>query len=564
MNEIILLQQIEDTVSLYANCVKKGYRTLHYLMEQGEVHTLQVTRPEIIIRNLLPGDYYMYAENEKGQETGHLSFTVSGLKKETVFQNILTCVGLQEEINYSLLTSEDYIIPMYRLYKNGKVTEEALQAFTSFYNARQEELNTTSLPEFILRQYGSIQIQGQFHIPYRFVPYKYDFTTDTWKLLKEQSVFNEENYTFTGKPLEMYQILVLSDFSLVRRYFHYQASETASETILERRIQTKRLKTEQTTELITQLNLETIADDTIGQETVVTMQHIASDHYIFAAPEVEIDETVISVNIPDYAGIKLCERDMYLAALELTEVFAEKPVPHKYKIGAATFQVKASDLLLNSDTEYLFYITDNKNALISDFTLISLNPDFAADTYTDAYLRTVYDTYIRKLNSVFKEYDRNSWNTISQLLEQYLLIREKEERPYSFLLKRILRLDENRYRIDKLIEIVILCQLRHYASVDSNFLSHQVYSKEFRSHVFPESDRPYIVRAEHINGDTVTREYFLTGDESLSIRMDKDDFLLLQCIDPETWSVSSPAFYNNRIKTGAPYFYFPKLEVEVI
>ena len=193
-----------------------------------------------------------------------------------------------------------------------------------------------------------------------------------------------------------------------------------------------------------------------------------------------------------------------------------------------------------------------------------MNPDFAADTYTDAYLRTVYDTYVRKLNSVFKEYDRNSWNTISQLLEQYLLIREEEERPYSFLLKRILRLDKNRYRIDKLIEIVILCQLRHYAPVDPNFLSHQVYSKEFRSHVFPESDRPYIVRAEHINGDTVTREYFLTGDESLSIRMDKDDFLLLQCIDPETWSVSSPAFYNNRIKTGAPYFYFPKLEVEVI
>ena len=72
MNEIILLQQIEDTVSLYANCVKKGYRTLHYLMEQGEVHTLQVTRPEIIIHNLLPGDYYMYAENEKGDRPSFL------------------------------------------------------------------------------------------------------------------------------------------------------------------------------------------------------------------------------------------------------------------------------------------------------------------------------------------------------------------------------------------------------------------------------------------------------------------------------------------------------------
>lgn len=564
MNEIILLQQVEDTVSLYANCVKNGYHKLHYLMEQGELHAIEITRPEIILRDLLPGDYYMYAENEEGQETGHLSFTVSGLKKETVFQNVLTCTGLEADINFSSLAPEDYVTPLYHRYKDGTVTEEIVQAFVSFYNACQEELNTTSLPEFMLRQYDSIQIQGQFHIPYRFVPYKYDFTTDTWKLLKEQSVFNEENYTFTGKPREMYQILVLSDFSLVRRYFHYQPSETASETILARRIQTARLKTERTAELVSQVNLESIADDRTGQETVVAMQHMVSDHIVFSAPEIETDGIVLSVTIPDYAGIRLCERDLYLAALELTEAFAETPKPHRYKIADGSFQIKASDLLLNSDTEYLFYVTDETGTLLSDCTLISLNPDFAADVYTDAYLRTVYDTYVRKLNSVFKEYDRNQWNLISQLLEQYLLIREGTELPYPFLLKRVLKLDENRYRIDRLIEIIILCQLRHYHSVDPDFLSHQVYSKEFKSHVFPERNRPYIVRADHINGDTVMTEYFLAGKESLSIRMDKDDFLLLQCIDPETWSISAPAFYNNRIKAGAPYFYFPKLEVEVI
>ena len=564
MNEIILLQQIEDIATLYANCIKNGYNVLHYFSDPEHVHILKIETPEIVIKNLLPGDYHLYATNESGEEVGHLSFTVSGLKKETVFQNILTCVGIKEEIDFSSIPADNYIPAMYDLYIKEKISEETLQAFIVFYNTTQNELNTTSIPEFVIKQNSEIYIDGKFHIPYTFIPYRYNFGMQNQIMLREQAIFNEENYWFIGKPRNLYQICVLNDFSLVRRYYHYQLSETASETILERHIQTIQTKTEQTKELITQLNLESIAEDRVGQETVIAIQKMNPARPIFSAPEVEIHDSVIFVSVPDYTGIRLTEKNIYLAALEMNEVFSDKHSPHKYKVNADSFQLKASMLLINSDTEYVFYLTDDNNIVLSNVVLASFDPDFKTSIYTDAYLRIVYDTYVRRLSSIFKEYDRNSWNLIAQLLDQYLLTRDGQELPSSFLQRQILQLDANRYRIDKLFELTVLCQLKYYMPVQQNFISHQVFSKEFKSHIFPEAEQSYIVRISHINGNTITEEFLTAGSESLSVRIDKDDFVLLQCIDPEKWCVSSPVFYNNRIKTGAPYFYFPKMEVEVI
>lgn len=562
MKDIILLQQTADTVTLYANCVKKGYTTICYFQDPESICTIQSEDPVITLRDLDSGDYYIYAENKEQHETGHTSFTVSALPKKTLFQNIALSnhVTIDNTILASL-SAENYILDLYKkLIQENTVTEEALLAFIEFYNAQQETLNTND-PEFIIEN-QTITVRTK--IPYRFIPYVYHIDTDSWQILREQADNNTEVFSFYGKPALLYRICVLSDFSVVRDYFLYQPSETLSETILERQIQTKKNRAEKLAEQILQINLEEIADDENGQKTVASLLQFAPDHVIFRKPEINIEDMELSCHIPDYSCIELLDKPIFLCILELEETFAKVFRPHRYKINEQDFIIPPFFLSMNPDTEYVLYLSDESGKILTEPILISLNPEYPTELYTVSYYRTIYDTYIRKLNSVFKEYGKEQWNQVAKLLEQYLLQNDYRFSIPEFLCKQLIRLNPDRERIDRMLELVILCQLRYYANIDQSFISHQVYSKEFKSHVFPEAEHPYIVRTIRFNDGEITYDYFLTGEESLSIRMDKDAYLLLQCIDPDTWTVSAPAFYNNRVRSGAPYFYFPKLEVEVI
>ena len=562
MKDIILLQQTADTVTLYANCIKKGYATICYFQDPESIYTIQSEDPVITLHDLDSGDYYIYAKNKEQHEIGHTSFTVSALSKKTLFQNIAlnNHITIDNAILASL-SAENYIPDLYKkLIQENTVTEEALLTFIEFYNAQQETLNTND-PEFIIEN-QTITVRTK--IPYRFIPYVYHIDTDSWQILREQVDNNTEVFSFYGKPALLYRICVLSDFSVVRDYFLYQPSETLSETILERQIQAKKNRAEKLAEQILQINLEEIADDENGQKTVASLLQFAPDHVIFRKPEINIEDMELSCHVPDYSCIELLDKPIFLCVLELEETFAKVFRPHRYKIDEQDFIVPPSFLSMNPDTEYVLYLSDESGKILTEPILISVNPEYPTELYTVSYYRTVYDTYVRKLNSVFKEYGKEQWNQIAKLLEQYLLQNDYEFSISEFLCKQLIRLNPDRERIDRMLELIILCQLRYYTNIDQSFISHQVYSKEFKSHVFPEAERPYIVRATRFNDGEITYDYFLTGEESLSIRMDKDAYLLLQCIDPDTWTVSAPAFYNNRVRFGAPYFYFPKLEVEVI
>ena len=561
MDDIIILQQIADTVVLYANCVKKGFHTIQYFKNPEQIITITTDTPKVTLHDLDTGTYYLYAENQNQEQTGHLSFTVSGLQKETVFKNIAADNRLNIEASVcSALSADQYIIDLYKNMLRGKaVTEELLMAFIQFYNSWQETLNTNGLSEFT---FSDQTISSQTKIAYQFVPYIYDFAADTWNIIRDQIEQKTESYSFFAKPRFLCQISVLSDFNVVRKYYIYQPSETLSETILERRLQTKQNKNEILQEKILQINLETIEEDEVGQNIVAALLYFKPDHTVFRIPEITINETTLHFFVPDYECISLLEQPVYLAILEIEEIFSASPHPHRYQIKKQQDSFALSSLLLNSDTEYICYLADENDTKLSDLVLISLNPEYPVELYTKAYKRTVYDEYVRKLYTVFKEYGIAQWDTVSSLLSQYLLCDDLTISLYEFMWQQILHLDPVTNAIDQMLKLIVLCQLQNYMDIDQSFVREQVYAVPYKKHVFPVQDPVYIIHATYVNGDTISHQYYLSGNSGTEIWIDRADIVLLQAVDPETWKSSSIAYYNNRYN-GARYFYFPKLEVTV-
>ena len=553
MNEIIFLSQVGSSLKLYANCVKNGYNKLHYFTDPETENEIILSGPEAVIQNLTAGEWFFYAENEQNETIGHTSIIISQLLSQTIFQNVLTCANISDVELPENLNTEDYVTQLYDL----NVSEETILAFVNFYNLRQEEINTATEPEFYIRQN---QINSNIGISYTFVPYEKD--GDKWKRLNDSIVYDSEKFIFYGKPRRMYQIFVLSDFSVVRKYFIYEPSKTLSETKYERRISALQNWKEKTTELLENIALEELENDAYGRQIIASMVSLRNRRAIFKKPVVELDDNTLLVTISDYPCIALTDKNVYLAAIETEEACAESFRPHKYKIIEEQNKIPLSSLLINSDTDYLFYLTDDTGTILSDIFMFSTDSKINDETYNKVYNKIVFDDFKRKLYNVSQEYGKKEWESVSLLLDQYLFT-DNSVNLTEFLLQQLIRQDENRVRIDFLIQLVLLCKLRYYDNINQDFIKQQVFSQEFKSHVLPENS-PYIIKITRLNGDTISYNYLSAGKESTSIRMDKDDFIFLQCIDPSSWNVSSIAFYNNRVKSGRPYFYFPKLEVEVI
>jgi antitoxin component YwqK of YwqJK toxin-antitoxin module len=79
----------------------------------------------------------------------------------------------------------------------------------------------------------------------------------------------------------------------------------------------------------------------------------------------------------------------------------------------------------------------------------------------------------------------------------------------------------------------------------------------------PESEEHYIVKITYIDGNKISYAYTSGGPTVVEIKLANHDFMMIQAFSNNTWKCASIAFYNNRILDGAPYFYYPDLEVIV-
>lgn len=570
INDITVISQIADQITLYVNCFKEGYKKLCYFHNPNNIIEIDLDMPEISIRNLQEEEYYFYCENEEGEETGHITVPISTVSIKDTWKNILTESELENKRNQTLiasLSSYDYIMDLYTasLREQQEVDEfdELILAAVSFYNLRQESLNTTFAPEFSIKNNIFSSTNSK---EYKFVPFLYNRDNKKWEIINGLSKDKTDKFVFSDKPSEMYLILVLSDFSVIRKYFYYQPSETLSETILERRISTTRQFTEKTVEMMSRFDLSEIKDDEEKQRITCALQELKPEYPILASPKIIYDNEshLFTVEFPDWGILSTVDKIIYLSACEIDEAFNEKRVPHKILVTAENFVVGPFTLGLNYEEDYIFYFSDKSGKPLSNPILCSYGTSTDLETCFSISRRIDIEEYRRRLYNVFREYDKKDWNAVSILLDRYSTNEDNLYRPImDYMLEAISRLDIMHYRIEYLMQLVLLNQLRNYVPIDQSFINQQVYAEGYHKHVFPEYETNYVIKCGRLNKNAIEWEYISCGEEVQELSTNRDSFLIMQVFDKDLTKASPYAFYHNIYTGETRYFFYPDLEVTV-
>jgi len=568
MNDIIVLRQIADQATLYCNCVKKGYTELCYFQDPDQIVRVLLERPEVTVRNLTAGAASFYCENATGDQTGHIVIEISGVDRQTFYNNILYCNGLDPESYRTILqqlTEDDPVLQLYRLCRAEKKEPEPyetlLELFTEIYDVRQEYLNTAGDPDFIFREKT---IASAYDVPYDFLPYRFDPGKNTWILSREQIVRNQPVFTFSGKPLEMYRILVLSEFQTVREYYIFPPSETRTGAILERKISVRKNLTEKTVGLMARMNLEEIAEDETGQEIVAALQEINPDHPLLQIPQVEYNENDnrFHAQVPDYDLVSQSDRTIYLAALEIDQAFSKTHVPHKILVTGETVVFRPTDYLFNQEEDYLFYLCDETGSVLSRASVAPFRTGHDTGQYFRISRKIDLETYRRRLYILFRDYSRENWDIISSLLDKFILNETSLYQSFTdFLLTEVLTLPQA--PTDLLVRLILWEQQQRYLPTDRSFLKEQVYAEGYHKHLFPESKEPYIICRTRLQDGQWVRDHILAGETATELFIDQEKFVYFYGISCNLSRTSAFVMYHNIHSGPTRYFYFPGLEVTV-
>lgn len=564
--DILILNQIENTIQLYIDCFKRGYTTLHYFYNPAQETIVELTEPKITIKELESERYYFYCTNENEESTGDINVEISGLTINEALNNVANCSGLNDDIYKDIIDTiedENFVLDVFNKMTddNKEEYEKLLLALTSFYNMRQEELNLFVNPIF---NFDLSKIESPNNIKYNFIIYEYNKNENSWTLLREKCIFDSFYIDFHGKPSTMYLIAPTINSNVVREYFIYQPSKTLSEAKYERRIFDNQNKYEKTIKLSTQMDLSELIDDEEGQEIVSALQFINPKQYVFNIPVVNFKQNKFEVKISDFDFIEKFNKNIYLGALEIDQAFSKEIVPHKIKISSSSFQFSPANYLMNSGENYIFFITDSSNKVLSECSLSGYNTDNDLLNYYKVSRKIDVETYRRQLFNIFMDYNKKDWPIISSIIDTFILSSEDYTESLSeFTISKILNLDSIYYRIDFLIQLILLYKLKYTLPVNQDFLKHQVFANSYHKHVFPEGNS-YIVQTVKINDKETTIENSVCGSVAKEVKIDKNDFIYFCCYNMQNWECSSIAFYNNKIKQGQKCFFFPKLEVEII
>ena len=165
--DILILNQIENTIQLYIDCFKRGYTTLHYFYNPAQETIVELTEPKITIKELESERYYFYCTNENEESTGDINVEISGLTINEALNNVANCSGLNDDVYKDIIdTIEDknFILDVFNKMTddNKEEYEKLLLALTLFYNMRQEELNLFVNPIFNFDLSKIVRVKSEF------------------------------------------------------------------------------------------------------------------------------------------------------------------------------------------------------------------------------------------------------------------------------------------------------------------------------------------------------------------------------------------------------------------
>ena len=181
----------------------------------------------------------------------------------------------------------------------------------------EEDLNYFKEPLFLI-DYKTEHISSYRQQLYTFILYKYDTSTHRWQIIQNQVIKDSSVFNISGVPHGLYKIVITINGILVRSFYWYESPADIKEKAIQEQIVLRRIATEKGKELVGSIQNENL--DRSAYETIAAIVDFDIQSPVLRKPEIELDQYIMTVTIPDYNLILSSKTSCYLALLEKEEI----------------------------------------------------------------------------------------------------------------------------------------------------------------------------------------------------------------------------------------------------
>lgn len=568
MNHPILsLRQYEDKIELYCNCFNYGYHSIEYYSRTNSSAKIvrDIETAEVTIENLDKDIYVFRGRGENGY-TPPLIVNILGDTKSEYLNNLFP--DIYEEYHnqiFNKLQTNYYLEEIYKAYLNNKNADltniylDIIKTLIQDYNNKHNWMNNSDNLDIKLNNSFCIEIKLSDELYTQdtsiiIEQVKYDSEYISTEEENENKLFGylninyipniKNSYKFNLNEEGLYRIKFITDGCVYRSYYLYIPDNETKTALYTETIENlnKIAAAEQDTSYF--LSSEYQFESEEEKEIILAMEYRTDLKALLPRPNLTYKDKIITLDISNYYDLlKTMNKNFYLAAFEKDSLYLNNSAPRKILIDSPVISFNKDNYYFNRE-RYYFFILSEENIRLSGITTLdlSLNNDNGID-YNDKYQRILWNRYVKNLHKCLE--NNPKWGDVKNILDRYLFdsnvaFIELDQ----YVEEQVLQLFNYKYdNTESIIYGIEFNKLKYYSNKDRNFMNEQLYKVLYGTHVIPNGN--YVLEIKRINGKKITKEYIYQSDQSLEIKINDDDYIILRCIRLSDYKVSDFVMYNN-------------------
>lgn len=565
-HDIVAIKQFKDSIELYFNSYDFHPGILLYwpATHPDNTKSIKIDGYKLKITDLIVGEYIFQIKYDNGEMSAPIRINIYGTDNKSRLDEDL--LGLMARFNDNINLVEDVYLA-YFSNTNENLTEfykKLLNKLVELFNTANQEMNSydymnirllnNHVLNILLDDYAYFEADGFIDI--------YKMTIDKngkhWKFISSDKI-SKKAYNKKLEPNSFYKIEIINDDCLIRSFYHFSPEESEME---EKFLSILNNKQElESTEYVTidLFNSSFSFANEKDQEIILKLYNFyKNSKCVLKSPIIEYKNGQINItNIDYYEKINNCiDKDIKFVLKEYDHDIDEYLIIYNDKI--KNFKVN-----LNYDVDYYCYITDNNGIILSRPCYFSLN-DYSEDL-NKLFRNILLDQYIDRIYSIISNNKSKFWSQIRSILDRYRLFDSSDD-AWEYLAKQLLReINSEKEPLDYLIYLINFCNLKYYDYIDRNYCNNRLYKVNYNSHIIPVGNHYIEISRYDINNGTINTEYIRQSEINTidEIRVKGCDYMIIRCIDKDSFKTSDFAMYNNTNNGSRTYYNGLKVETYV-
>ena len=565
-HDIVAIKQFKDSIELYFNSYDYHSGILLYwpATHQNNTKTVKIDDYKIKLTGLVVGEYIFQAKYDNGEESAPIRINIYGTDNKSKLDEDL--LSLMTRFNDNIDLIED-VYSAYVANTNINLTEfyrKLLNKLVSLFNSANQEMNSydymnirlidNHVLNILFDDYAYFEAEGLVNI-YKM---KIDKKGKHWKLFSSDKI-SQKTYSKKLDPDSFYKIEIINDDCLIRSFYHFSSKNEEMDERFSLIMNEKQELEASEYVTIDLFNSSFSFTDEKEQDIILKLYNFyKKSKCVLNRPIVEYTNGQINIVNEDYFNeINNCiDRNLKFVLKEYDHDIEEYLTIYNDKI-------KSFKVNLSYDTDYYFYVTDNNGTLISKPGY--LNIDDNGEELNKLFRNILLDQYIERIYSMIGNSKKEFWGQVRSILDRYRLF-DSHDNVWEYLSEQLLiEMNPERNPLDYLIYLINLCNLKHYDNIDREYCKNRLYKFNYNLHVIPVGNHFIKIDRYNIENGTINTEYIRQSEISAidEIRVNDCDYMIIRCIDKDSFKTSDFVMYNNTGSGSRTYHNGLKVETHV-